>query len=154
MTVYGVKLTTSSPEVVRFKGRDTFRIVITASDAENMPNEIFGHKKTLVDPDPANIQQDEFCFVCSAYDLSFYPANAPNPEQSPPFFRKATIDILLPSVTKFDEVYKEIKEQVDLLISVLGNLDTLGTPIVTWHPTAPTTTTSTTTSTTTTTAAP
>ena len=151
-TTYRIKLTSSSPALVKFKGRDTFRITVTASDALNMTNEIFAHKKTLVDPDPLVVQQDEFCFVCSPYDLSFYPADTPTPGQSPPFFRKASFDILLPSVDTFQKVYDEIKAQVDLLIETQRKLDILGTPIVTWHQSAPTTTTSTTTSTTTTTA--
>ena len=168
MTVYRVKLTVQEPERVLFEGRDTFRVQIIASDAENMADgKIFGFQKTLVDPGTVT-QQDEFCFVCSVFDLSAYAADAPNVGQDPPFFRKASIDVYLPSVTKADEFITEVRTQVDELITALKNMDELQTES-TWHPDAPTTTTTTpapgttttsttttttTTSTTTTTAAP
>jgi hypothetical protein len=134
--VYRIKLTPATPSIVKFEGRDSFRIQITASDAENLPNEIFGHQRTLVDPDTSTTQ-DEFAFVCSPYDLSIYPANEPDPEQFPQYFRKATIDILVPGVEMAQEVITEVQEQVCHLITLLEKLDELeaGTPV--WCPDAP-----------------
>jgi hypothetical protein len=133
---YRIKLTASTPSIVKFKGRDTFRVQIVASDAEDMPNEIFGHQRTLVDPD-TNTYQDEFCFVCSPYDLSIYPANEPDPEQFPQFFRKATIDILVPGVEIAQEVIEEVQEQVCHLITLLNKLDELEAATPVWCPSPP-----------------
>lgn len=118
---YRIKLTPATPSVVKFKGRDTFRVQIVASDADNMPNEIFGHQRTLVDPH-TNTYQDEFCFVCSPFDLSTYPANEPDSEQSPQFFRKDTIDILVPGIEMAEQVIEEVTAQVQQLVRLLVSL--------------------------------
>jgi hypothetical protein len=89
-----------------------------------MPTAIFGFQQTLVDPVTGQ-QQDEFSFVCSPYELSIFPANAPNPTQSPAYFRKSEIDILLPTVAMFETTKEEITSQVTRLISLLEALDTL-----------------------------
>jgi len=132
-TTYRIKLTPSSPEIVKFKGRDTFRLQVVASDGENLPNEIFGHQRTLIDANTSTTA-DEFCFICSPYDLSIYPANAPAAEQSPAFFRKDTIDILLPGVEKYEEVWGSIQTQVCALITLLESLDDLNTGTAVWCP--------------------
>ena len=135
-TTYRIKLTPSAPTPIKFEGRNVFRIQIVASDAENMPNEIFGHQQTLVDPDTLE-KQDEFCFICSPFDLSTYPANEPAPTQTPAFFRKDTIDILLPGVEIADEVIAEVNDQVAHLLVTLEKLDVLNEGAATWHPSAP-----------------
>lgn len=159
-TTYRVKLTPATPELVKFSGRDYFRVQITASDALNMPAEVFIHQRTLVDAS-TNRQQDEFFAIAGPYDLSTYPANAPKVDQDPPFFRKSVIDVLLPSASMALDFIAAVNEQVDALIAAQASLDVLIEGEPTWHPSAPTTTTSTTstttstsTSTTTTTAGP
>ena len=134
--VYRIKLTPSTPSIVKFKGRDTFRVQIVASDGENVPNEIFGHQRTLVDPLTSEYQ-DEFCFVCSPYDLSIYPANEPDPEQFPQFFRKDTIDILVPGIEIAQEVITEVQEQVCHLITLMEKLDELEAAAPVWCPSPP-----------------
>ena len=119
-----VTLTFQSPEPITFRGREVFRLVCTASDGSDMPTAIFGFQQTLVDPVTGQ-QQDEFSFVCSPYELSIFPANAPNPTQSPAYFRKSEIDILLPTVAMFETTKEEITSQVTRLISLLEALDTL-----------------------------
>jgi hypothetical protein len=127
-----IKLIVESPTRVAFKGRDSFRIRVTASSGVNMPEEIFGHQKTLVDPYTEETQ-DEFVFVCSPYDLSIYPANVPDEEQSPAFFRKSTVDILVPGIDMAEEVITSISEQVDELVKLLNRLDTLDEQTSTWY---------------------
>lgn len=121
---YAITLTFQTPEPVTFRGREVFRLVCTASGGTNMPNEIFGHQKALVDP-TTGLQQDEFSFICSPYELSIFPANEPSVSQSPAFFRKAEIDILLPTVTMYTDTKAEITSQVDRLLTLLEALDTL-----------------------------
>lgn len=133
---YRIKLTPYTPEIVRFKGRDTFRVRIVASDATDMPNEIFLHQKTLVNPNDGSTQ-DEFVAVCSPYDLSIYPANTPAAEQSPAFFRKSEIDILVPGVEISSDVITSVMEQVSHLISVMNSLDEMEAQTPVWYPSAP-----------------
>jgi len=131
MTQYSITLTFQTPEPVAFEGREVFRLVCTASNGVNVPNEVFGHEKTLVDP-VTGMQQDEFSFICSPYELSIFPANEPDPTQSPQFFRKASLDILLPSVQIFADTKDAIESQVSRLLDLLNLLDELqNTQIVT-----------------------
>lgn len=146
MTTYRIKLTVETPSIVVFHGRDVFRVKITASDAENMSNDVFVHQKTLVDPRTEE-QENEFVSVAGPYDLAVYPAGSPNLSQDPPFFRLAVLDVLLPSVSLAASFIEEVQAQVATLLRTLEQLDLLESPTVTWIPSAPTTTTTTTTTT-------
>lgn len=101
-----------------------FRMKIEATEAEGLPLEIFGHQRVAVDPDDENVK-DEFIFVCSPYDLTLYPANTPDSEQSPPYFRKAVVDVVLPAQTTADEMWDAIKTEVCILIEALNAMDVL-----------------------------
>lgn len=133
MADYRIKLTPYTPEVVAFEGKDTFRVKIVASNATDMPVEIFGHQRTPIDP-ATSTYQDEFVFVCTAYDLSTYPANTPNMSQDPPFFRKDTMDILVPNIVAGNKVIEEVKAQVHILVADLFKLDALNLGTVEWVP--------------------
>ncbi len=131
-----IKLTIAQPTRVAYNGRDTFRVQVTASDGENMPNEIFGHKQWVSDYE-TNELCDEFCFICSPYDISTYPANEPDPEQVPPYFRKATLDIYVPGTGAAGTVIQAIETQVCGLVALLDQLDVLDNVQVAWCPSAP-----------------
>jgi len=133
MADYRIKLTPYTPEVVEFEGKDTFRVKIVASNATDMPVEIFGHQRTPIDP-ATSTYQDEFVFVCTAYDLSTYPANTPDMSQDPPFFRKDTMDILVPNIVAGNKVIEEVKAQVHILVADLFKLDALNLGTVEWVP--------------------
>lgn len=104
---------------------DCFRLVIYAEDAENMPNEVFLFEKTLVDPE-LNTTADHFVTVCSPYDLTVYPVDAPDGEQFPAFFRKASIDILVPSSDLATTAWEAISTAVTELVAAMKRLDVLG----------------------------
>lgn len=133
---YRVKLTPSAPETVRFLGRNTLRMRIVASDAENMPNEIFLHQRIPVDLS-AGETQDEFLAICSPFDLSAYPVGDPADGQSPAFFRKAEIDVLLPGIDTSNAFLAEVVAQVSHLTELLQGLDRLETGQSVWCPSAP-----------------
>ena len=124
MSYYSVTLTFQTPSLVTFLGREVFRLVCTVSDPIGMPAEIFGHEQTLVDPITGQ-QQDEFSFVCSPYELSIFPANEPDPTQSPQFFRKSEVDILLPTLLMYADTQQAITDQVTRLLDLLHALDNL-----------------------------
>lgn len=135
-TVRRIKLQFFSPLRVRLAGFDSFRVKVVASDGNLIPNEIFGFQRTLIAGDVPQTC-DEFQFVCSAYDLSIYPVDEPDPEQSPQFFRKDTIDILVPGVGAADEAMADIEAQVCRLITTLNLLDNLDSGSVVWCPGPP-----------------
>lgn len=140
---YAIQLRTQEPSRELFHGRSSFRVVMDVLAAENVPLEIFGHQATLIDPTTEEAQ-DEFLFVCSAFDLSIYPANAPAEEQDPPFFRKSGIDVLLPSLELATLFIDSVKEQVNHLLRQMEALDDIEVVDEIWLPigyTPPTTTT-------------
>jgi len=123
VAIHRISLRIESPERTKFNSRSVFRQRVTAfGESSNMVPEIFLHQQTLGDD-----VQNEFVAVCSAYDLSVYPADAPVENTEHPFFRLATIDILLPSITVVDEFVSSLKAQVAVLVGVLDTLDDMTT---------------------------
>ena len=110
-------------EFVKNRG-DAFRLRITAVDNVLMPKAIFAHQRRLVDPYDGSTG-DEFCFIASPFDCTIYPANAPDANQFPQFFRKATVDILLPSTEAAAETWSAIHTQVCNLVAAYNRLDAL-----------------------------
>jgi len=131
-----IKLTFQSPEVAKFLGRNTLRLRVTASNGEEMPDEVFLHQRTLVDTD-TDEWQDEFVAICSPYDLSDYPVDEPTTEQFPAYFRKATADIYLPGISVFSEVKEDIEAQIRFLVQLLDKLEELDTVEEIWIPDEP-----------------
>lgn len=131
-----IKLVFSTPSIVRYRNDETLRLAVTASNGTDMPDEIFLHQKSLVDVN-TDLECDEFVAICSPYDLSIYPANEPDEDQIPPFFRKATLDILLPGVGTLVDVQADIEKQVCRLISLLDDLDTVSEVTEVWCPNEP-----------------
>ena len=137
---YNIKLTFETPAREKFRGRDSFRLRCTASDAVGMPNEIFLANRELIDPDnPTAEMKVTFQAICSAFDLSIYPPNVPTEGQWPPFFRVASFDIPLPSLQVCDETIESIKNQVNSLINQHNNLDKLYIAQEVWIPGQPVT---------------
>lgn len=135
MSKYFITLTFEAPSIETFHGKEVFRLKCTASDGLYMPDEIFCHNRTVVN-EALNESQDEFSHIASPYELSIYPANAPTPGQSPAYFRKSTIDILLPSVTLYQETKTLIQAQVSRLLDLQEKLDLLETSDTVMLPTS------------------
>lgn len=113
-----------------------FRLVIQASDGYLMPDEVFLFQRTLLNPD-TQAYDDEFIAVCSPIDLSDYPTAQPATGQTPAFFRKATIDLTLPSQTMAEDTWEEIRDQVAALRTSLTTMDRLVVREEFWAGTAP-----------------
>jgi hypothetical protein len=133
---YRIKLTPYAPEVTRRKGRDVFRVRVEATDAEYMTNKIFACQRNLLDANTGE-QDDEFCFVCSPLDLVAYPADDPDPEQFPQYFRKDTVDIWVPGLQTVQDTLDEISEQVCHLLQVMQTQCELEALEPIWCPSPP-----------------
>jgi hypothetical protein len=136
---YNIKLTFETPVREKFRGRDRFRLRVTASDAVGMPNEIFLANRELLDPEnPTGDTKVMFQSICSVIDLDQYPINAIQTGQWPPFFRVAVIDIPLPSLDTCDYVIDQTKQQVASLIKQHNDLDKMVVADEVWIPGPPT----------------
>jgi len=64
--------------------------------------------------------------VCSALDIANYPENAPLANANPPYFRAATIDLLLDSTATVASVVASITAALDRLRLSVDRLASLG----------------------------
>lgn len=125
MPARGITLTREIESLVPIEGRgDGFRIRITASLAEMMPNEVFLFRENVLDP-VTGLTGDEFCAVASPEDIVNVPIGTPNVGDSPPFFRKAVIDVIVGSRKIAEDLWDAVKERVCALVDALDRKDRL-----------------------------
>ena len=125
MSSRGITLLRQPQELVFVPNRgEGYRLRIQAEDAVEMTGAIFLHQQTLIDPSGAE-PQDEFVCICSPFDLTIYPENAPALGQFPAFFRKTVADIILPSMKIAADAWNAIFEEVNALVRALDKLDYL-----------------------------
>lgn len=139
MSDYRAQLVFSLPTPYSGVDRLVFRVSVECTAAENMPIEIFLHRRSPVDAEQDQYK-DDFMTVCGVYDFSAYPVNNPDPEASHPYFRKATADFLTPSLETAQQAIAKIREYVTHLCRVQSWLDTLSDSSTEWIPDSPVTT--------------
>ncbi len=125
MPARGITLTREKEKLVPIENRgDGFRLRITASAADMMPNEVFLNKENLLDP-VTLLMNTEFCAVTSPEDLVNVPIGEPDPLDSPPFFRTAVIDVIVGSRALAEGLWNEVRERVCELVDALNRKDRL-----------------------------
>jgi hypothetical protein len=112
-----------------------------ASDAENMPNEIFVYRRHPINPMTGE-EFDEFFFIASPVDLEEYPVGAPDIGKDFPFFRTSSIDLLFRSTITAQEGKEEILAQIQVLLDALCRMDALAVTDEIWIPGPPPTSSS------------
>lgn len=105
---------------------DAFRIRLTASQAVDMPPEIFAYRALPLQPGQAE-RLGFFSHVCSPVDLDEFPVAAPRPNDTPPWFRLDSVDMLLRSRAEADDFFASVLEEVDNLIASMNAAETLVT---------------------------
>ena len=122
----GRGISISYAEPVRLEGviATSWRVVITASDGVDMPDEIFLFQRVYAD-DAHTTTVDQLMTVCTPFDLTTFPIDDPTVGQSPPFFRKAVIDVMVPTLDAADYMWARIQEAVCDLKEQMDRLDTL-----------------------------
>jgi hypothetical protein len=90
----------------------------------DMPRHVFVYRRRPANPYTGEIF-DEFCAVASVVDLSEYPAGAPDPDGSSPFFRQDFIEVDLPSQVEFEKFWELIQTHVCALVDRLNLADQL-----------------------------
>jgi len=93
---------------------------ITVTDWYNVDPNIFVYLRT--GPEIQGEYVDTFEAVASPVDLEEYPAQAPNENQEPPFFRMAQVDLISRNRALLDETWEAIKADRDELIRTLANI--------------------------------
>lgn len=101
-----------------------FRLKVEAIESSLMPLEIFVHQRANVDAAGTRVKE-EFVFVASAYNLTLYPINEPDPAQSPAYYRKSVVDIVTASQEMADEFWDALKKEVCVLKEALDAMDVL-----------------------------
>jgi hypothetical protein len=101
----------------RYRG-DSVRVRLTVTESVDTPAEIFGSKD-----DSAG---QNFSFVASPVDADIYPVDEADPEQSPAFYLKSQIDILVPTPEAADELWSNITDELSVKLAAQGRLETLG----------------------------
>lgn len=132
----GISLRREETALVEAAPRTALRLRVSATDATGMTAAVFLHQRGLGDPysdatDPA----DELVAVCNPFDLATYPVDEPADDQSPPFFRKDSLDILVPpgevngrecsAEEALERAWTAIHEAVCALVADLDRLDVL-----------------------------
>jgi len=129
-----------TPDADELNGRPCFRLAGEIIEAVNVTTKVFLHQRTLIDPETEEYAE-EFVAICSPFDLTLFPADAPDPDQSPAFYRKAVFDIPLPNVGSVADTIASIDAQLTVLAGLLASLDTLTEVQTKWLPEEPPTTT-------------
>jgi hypothetical protein len=101
-----------------------FRLRVTATDGEGVPEEIFLHEATLINP-YTGAYGEQFVCVCSAVDITLYPANVADVTQWPSFYRRAYFDIIVPSQDIADDTWTAVQAEVSVLIAALNKMEYL-----------------------------
>lgn len=105
-------------------GYDTFRLVVVASDAVNMPAEIFLYlRRPFVSGQAEPL--DRFETVCSGVDFDSVPVGEPIEGSDPPYLRHATLDLRFVSAAQAEAAYNAIVELVRNLVRSLDRNDDL-----------------------------
>lgn len=124
MSERGVTLVRSEPTRVEGEQAPTWRVLITAEDPVLMPAEIFLFQRVYTDS-AHTATRDELITVIQAVDITVYPTDDPTTGQDPPYFRLATIDVLVPSLDAADQMWVIIQASVTRLIQQLNRLDSV-----------------------------
>lgn len=130
----------STPSLDAFEGRPCYRIACEISEAVAVTTKVFLHKRVPLEPGSEELVE-EFVAICSPFDLTLFPADEPDGVTDPPFYRKASFDIPLPSVSAAAEVMTSVDAQLTLLCQLLSQLDVMAEVSDVWLPTSPPTTT-------------
>jgi hypothetical protein len=143
-----LKINISTPNPVKFNGRGVFRIMVEVVEAVGMEAEVFLHERLPISTDPLETA-DAFVAICNPFDFA-YPINDPDPTQDNQYFRKSTVDFLIPSVDLARDIIDGnacegidgIKAQLQTLIDTMQDLDDMSEAQEDWiNGTPPPTTT-------------
>lgn len=127
MATKTISLTRQAQQRAHAGAMPGWRVVVTASAAAGLANEVFLHQRLPVDPQaPSGPQADELAGVCTPADLAELPVNNPSPGASPSLFRRSSLDVVLRSQKEADDLWSRLKKDVTALLVALDKMDTLG----------------------------
>lgn len=121
----GIRITREDVEVADLDGLRVYRLRVTASDGDGLPNAIFLHQRVIPDIATPLVTRDEFVAIASPVDLTVYPATNPTVGQDPPYFRKTSYDVLLRSTEEVEELWLTTQVAVESLYEASLRLDVL-----------------------------
>lgn len=126
-----IKLTTTQQTIYTGLASMSYRLTVTTSNANLMPNEIFRYVR--IGPGVGYPEAiDKYLGICTPVELLNLPINDPDPDLEPiMYFRKATIDITLTSFIQANEFIEDVTTAIIELKTSLDFNDgqTSSTPI-------------------------
>lgn len=107
-------------------GKHAFRLrIVATSSCGDVPLEIFLHKNELTDAKTGK-QARNFIGVCGPLDLVSYPTGEPTLASGlKPFYRLASVDVLVASSEQAAADWEAIQQEVKTLCEALCRLDVL-----------------------------
>lgn len=100
------------------------RLRVRVLAAEGVTRYLFGHQQRTIAA--IGTQLEEFAFVVAPRDLAVYPIDTPNLTQSPAYYRRSYLDVVLPNPDVADQAWAAIKTEVDVLLAARARLVRLG----------------------------
>ena len=120
---YGITLTFSAPTVYVAGVTQGYRLFCRASEACNMPEEIFVYQRK---PQVYENQsyKDDFCNIASLPDIQEWAVGAPT-DSTKPFFRLNFVDLVFRNFGLLEAAFLGINQQVTELVNSLESNDLL-----------------------------
>lgn len=126
-----IKLVVSTQLVYTSNVTQDYRMTITASNANLMPNEVFRMlRKSGIPGFPTDT--DVFMGVCSPSELKSLPVDMPDPTAPTNFFRTASLDLSFNTPEIAMQAFSDIIEAVKQLKDSLDYADGLGNQTQYW----------------------
>lgn len=104
------------------------RLQITATGV-GVPDEIFLYELVPATVTPVAPATGKPVGITRAYGLAEYPAGIPATGPFPAFFRTAEYDVIIPSFLDVEDVWNELVNAVQELVTTVKALDTLVSPL-------------------------
>lgn len=124
---YSIDLVRATQQTGTSYGLLGFRMVVTATNGENIDNEIFRYIRLPVDPANSGAGvRDEFEGLCTPEELASLPLNNPDPEADPPKMRLDVLDVICRSEAEAMEMWIALQADVRELLNALKAMSILG----------------------------
>jgi hypothetical protein len=100
----------------RYRG-DSVRLRVTVTDANGVDQNVFGFQDDL--------SGSNFSFIASPFDPDIYPDNVAGSDQTPAYYLKNQIDVILPTPAAALALWEHILTELDVRIAAENRLDSL-----------------------------
>lgn len=116
----------SKQSTVYLPGLSSYKLVVQAINAQDMPNKIF--VKQRIQNFVTGVADDSFVAVCTPTQLEDFQEDSP--AQGSSFFRTSSIELVMRTPEELEAVFESLLYEVQKLVIDLDDLDKLGQAVV------------------------